>query len=392
MVDQVDAGNVDDGGVPLACVNQIAAGNDHGCAIKADRTAHCWGNNSNGEVGTGNEVGSLLAPTQLGSGFAEPLRGIAAGWEASCAITTAGKVFCWGHQDTLGTGSTVATGNPTANQVLTLDPFDVVEVSVGHRHACALTSAGGVHCWGNNPYGEVGKPAGENQLAPFEITSLSGVTDIDVAMASINTEGHSCAVDDLGIVSCWGRNSFGQLGVDPVTAATEVPSVVGALGAALRVATGETHTCAALVDKTVWCWGRNNYLQLGQDPITTETHIPQQVPGLSGIVDVDAGRFYTCALEENGQLHCWGRNNAQQLGRVTLEATEAIPGPVVTDAENTAVPVDDFVSFSTGNAHVCATRSNEFAWCWGDRGAGRLGDSAGTGNRFIQVVQNLACD
>jgi len=190
---------------------------------------------------------------------------------------------------------------------------------------------------------------------------------------------HTCGLRGDGLALCWGSNSNGQLG-DGTTTSEATPVVVIDLQGAVRVlAAGKQHTCAALDDGTVWCWGDNASGQLGSPASAfTETATPVQVPGLSGVSDVSAGDAFSCALDGNGAVWCWGDNMHGELGDGT-GTSSASPVQAVLSGSNTATDI------AAGRQHVCAVQSDGAVWCWGDNSSGQLGD--GTHNQSLTPVR-----
>jgi alpha-tubulin suppressor-like RCC1 family protein len=132
-----------------------------------------------------------------------PLNGVAqvvAGEQHTCALTNGGGVKCWGsgEQGQLGDGS--STDRLTPVEVIGLSS-GVQAISAGGSHTCALTDGGGVKCWGDNYYGQLGNGSGFNaRLTPVDVTGLtSGVQAISVG------NRHSCALTSGGGMKCWGR-------------------------------------------------------------------------------------------------------------------------------------------------------------------------------------------
>jgi alpha-tubulin suppressor-like RCC1 family protein len=82
---------------------------------------------------------------------------------------------------------------------------------------------------------------------------------------------------------------------------------VSPLPAAVGVAVSITHTCARTADSAVWCWGGNQFSELGVAPATDRHYVPTEVPGLRGVVELALGTFFSCARKDDGSVVCWGR-------------------------------------------------------------------------------------
>jgi alpha-tubulin suppressor-like RCC1 family protein len=281
----------------------------------------------------------------------------------TCAVLTYGGVECWGDNTygQLGDGSTTNRSTPVAVRGIT----NAVAVNGGMYHTCALLADHTVWCWGRNNNGQLGDGSTTTRTTPVQV-GLSSVDSISAGRL------HTCAVLSDHSVWCWGDNARGQLG-DNTTTDRHSPVRVRGVGgtgnlSATSVTAGMYHTCALLSGGTTACWGRNNYGQLG-DGTTTDRHTPVATSGLSGAVAVNAGMYHTCALLSNGTLACWGRNNRGQLGDGT---TTQRTSPVPVSGVATATQV------GAGMYHTCALLSNNTAACWGWNNNGQLGDGTTT--------------
>jgi uncharacterized protein (TIGR03437 family) len=222
-------------------VSTITGGSYFTCAATSSGAARCWGTALSGVLGAGNSVNGSFTPVPVvdPAGNA-PLSGVAAvsaGYENACALTNKGAVLCWGNDSAgqLGNGTDGSTGVNESNvpvEVLDLtgkSPLGgVVAVTGGLDDNCALTSAGAVLCWGLGHFGELGNNNGEPSKIPVQVSGLtSGVTEI------ASGYHHNCAVTSSGGMLCWGFNLKGQLGTGK-TAAELIPvAVVGVGGAGL---------------------------------------------------------------------------------------------------------------------------------------------------------------
>jgi alpha-tubulin suppressor-like RCC1 family protein len=200
----------------------LAVGGDHACALTSAGGATCWGRNVEGELGNGSTTDSSVpVPVNgLGSGVAS----ISAGYWTSCAVTSAGAALCWGlnGDGALGNNSTVSSSVPVGVWGL---GSGVAAISVGLDYACAVTSAGAARCWGANNEGELGNGSTTGSLAPVGVSTLSAGV---VAISAGND--HTCALLSGGGVQCWGDNPWGQLGNGTTTRSTVPVAVSGLTG------------------------------------------------------------------------------------------------------------------------------------------------------------------
>jgi hypothetical protein len=197
---------------------------------------------------------------------------------------------------------------------------------------------------------------------------------------------HACALLADGTARCWGFNGRGELG-DGTNTSRSTPELVVGLSDAVSLSSGFGHTCAVLRDGSVRCWGFNGASQLG-DGTTTNRNTPTAVSGLSGAISVSAsagsgsaGGFYTCALISDGSAKCWGDNGAGQLGDGT------------TSLRSTPVPVlglSGAVAISAGGNHACALLADGSARCWGSNSQGQLGDGTNTSHSTPVPVSGLS--
>jgi alpha-tubulin suppressor-like RCC1 family protein len=121
--------------------------------------------------------------------------------------------------------------------------------------------------------------------------------------------------------------------------------------------TGNDHTCVLRADGTVWCWGRNDFAQAGVADLTQEVLAPAMISALAGVVDLAAGGQHSCALRSNGEVVCWGNNEAGQLGAAASMAES--------DPVTVAGLPDTVVELALGSRHSCARTSDGKVWCWG---------------------------
>ena len=283
---------------------------------------------------------------------------ISTGTYHTCALTSGGGVKCWG-------GGNALSGSLESTPVdVTGLSSGVTEIASGSGHTCALTNVGGIKCWGWNAHGQLGDGTTVSKSTPVSVVGLgSGVTAISLGY------GHTCALTDSGGVKCWGKNWEGQLG-DGTTVRGEFKStpwdVIGLSSGVTAIATGGDHTCALIRSGGIKCWGRNYAGQLG-DGTEVDKGTPVSVVGLStGVTAIAAGGTHTCALTSSGGAKCWGRNAYGQLGDGTTLNRSTLVSVIGLSSGVTAIAV--------GGNHTCAMLINEVVKCWGYNYRGQLGD------------------
>ena len=278
----------------LSDVVQIAAGASHTCALKNDGSVFCWGLDDDGQLGD-DSTDSKLTPVQVlgvdATGVLSDIIQIAAGSSHTCALKNDGSVFCWGNNWAGELGDNTTTKRYTPVQVLGVDAVgtltDVGQVASGGAFSCALKNDGSVFCWGYNGAGELGDGSYVDKLTPVQVLGVDGVgTLTDVSQITTGWD-HACALKTDGSVNCWGYNPYGQLG-DNTTTNKNVPVQVldadgtGFLTGVNGIAAGMDYVCALKTDGSVFCWGYNNYGQLGDDT-TVQKLIPVQVLGVGAV-------------------------------------------------------------------------------------------------------------
>ena len=343
--------------------NRIAAGGLHSCAITSVGGVKCWGANGQGELGNGSSARNSATPVDV-VGLTSGVTAIAAGHSFySCALTSGGGVKCWGGNQygQLGNGSTALRSGPVDVSGLT---SGVIAIAAGSAHACALTTGGGVKCWGKNGFGALGNGTqSPTSLTPVDVVGLaSGVTALAAGA------GHTCALTSGGGVKCWGGNYSGELGNGGSPSISLSPvDVAGLTSGVTAIASYWQHTCALTSGGGVKCWGSNRSGQLGNGS-TTDSNTAVDVTGLtSGVTGIAAGFAETCAVTSPGGVKCWGDNHYGALGNGSTVSVSLTP----VDVSGLTSGVG---AIAAGQYHVCAVTSTGGVKCWGQDDNGQLGN------------------
>jgi alpha-tubulin suppressor-like RCC1 family protein len=352
-------------------VAQLASGGAHSCALTSGGGVVCWGWNIVGQLGNDSPFDSHV-PVPV-SGLSSGVAQVASGYAFSCAVTSSGGVYCWGnnHRGQLGDGSLTNRDVPVPVVGLA---SGVASVAAGSDHSCALLLDGSVQCWGGNATGQLGDGTSDDHTTPAPVPGLSSVAAIEAGSM------RSCAVTTAGDALCWGNNTRGQLGDGTTSDRWEPVPVVGLPSEVEQITTDLTHTCAVGASGSAWCWGSNDNGQLG-DGTTSERWEPVPVAGLpSEVEEITAGSSYTCAIDVSGSAWCWG---ARALGNGTAEWR--------TERRSVYGLSSGVVSIALGFRHTCALRSDGAVLCWGTNSSGQLGrGSTGPSSSLPLVVTALS--
>lgn len=271
------------------------------------------------------------------------------------------------------------------------------QVTAGFGHSCAIAFDNRVYCWGYNVNGQLGNNSYATSYIPV-LVNTDPVINRNFITTIAAGSAHTCAADSSGNAYCWGNNYKEQIGLDKSTTTAKNPTLVSGLSGVTQLTAGDYHTCAIVESGRVYCWGSNGYGQLGigatAAPDTcsdgygcTNTPMLVTISGNPIIKSIISGHGHTCALDTTGKVYCWGENNVDQLG---IASSDTCAG---TDCSKSPIHISVLdskgvvaLNSSSGNGNaVCAITSAGTAYCWGADGSGQLGDGATT-NRFASVT------
>lgn len=367
----------------LSATAVVTGGGFHSCRISTGGTVQCWGSNASGQLGDGTTT-SASRPVAV-SGLTGVVD-LAAGRDHTCALKSDQTVWCWGSNGSgqLGDGSTATRKTPVKTSI-----SGVTQIAAGAYHTCARKSDGTAWCWGYNYYGQLGDGTSTNRSVPVRVQSLTGVTQVATGGAQA-FEGFSCALKNDGSAWCWGYNNYGQLG-DGTYLTRKTPGRVVQQATWTSLTAGGSHACALDDAGNVWCWGDDRFSQLGDlvpftgdgDDWSIKTGpgtraTPGLVAGIADASTISAGRDHTCGVRIDGAVLCWGKNTYGQLGK-----GDQAEGDFATQVVLPGLAA----GVGLGQQHSCARSLNGTTWCWGANHSGQLGDGTTT-NRTTPVPVN----
>jgi alpha-tubulin suppressor-like RCC1 family protein len=247
---------------------------------------------------------------------------------------------------------------------------DPTQLAGGYLHFCALLQDGSVYCWGFNEGGEVGDGTKTIRTKPVKVTLKT--LAIQLAAGGLYwlpyDSVHSCALLSNHSVACWGSNHFGELGQGDTIAHTG-PVAIPALGSEIAQISGHgAHVCAVDDAGNLFCWGFNDAGQvgIGSNSLLVVASPTQVISG--GVSTVSAGGHHTCVIKTDKKLYCWGWNAYGQLGDGTTSSTFS-PGAPVPGL------FGDVLEVAATRRSTCA-HTTVGVYCWGWNGGGEVGNGS----------------
>ena len=374
-----------------SAVTTIAAGHNFVCAALQDGGAVCWGANNRGQLGDGTTTTTNQLVTV---GFlTDKVKELGCGGSQGhcCALLESGSLKCWGANNAGSLGDGTVVDRPTPVTVYGITGA-IKSLGIGHEHSCVLLEIGEVMCWGNNAAGQVGNGGTTHRLTPMTVPGISNATSVNCG------QFHTCVSLQDGTVKCWGSGRYGQIGeVITDEGYRSTPEMVPGISTATRVFAGVLHSCALLSDRSMLCFGKNYFAQLGNgvwghpesiaDPQVVGSP-PLLLPSAWNLRSIfgsqvqlyAGGHLHACAVTDVGVLVCWGENTQGQVGDGTIEGDPGITGnarrlnptPVVGIAPNFVMQVE------AGGYHTCVLLKTNDVLCWGANWEGQVGNGGTT--------------
>ena len=348
-----------------------------GAPLAADNTAATLsqaGASFRMRVGVENKEDLMLAKHIIG------------GFGYVCAVALDGRVYCWGSNSNgkIGSGNTSSALVPSAVKIsgaLVGKVIKQIEPSSAGNHSCVIASDDKAYCWGYNGFGQLGNNNTVNSLTPVAVDTagvLASKTIKQIASGGIS----SCVIASDDKAYCWGSNNFGQLGNGNLkNSSTPTPvSTTGVLAGKTikQITAGNSYFCVIASDDKAYCWGGGRRGALGNGStlsLVISTPTPVSTTGvLAGktIKQITAGTEFTCAIASDDRAYCWGGNSSGQLGNNST-INSGVPVAVNTSGVLAGKTIKQI---SAGSSHTCAIASDDKAYCWGSNSSGELGNNS----------------
>ncbi|MBL8680678.1 MAG: hypothetical protein JNK05_15980 [Myxococcales bacterium] len=355
----------------LSGVQQIAVGYAHACAVDSAGAVRCWGQCNDWQCGIAATGVEATAVLVPAFSGTDRVVELAAGTRNTCARTESGAVYCWGAL----AANTLATRVAGSGAVPPMR-----SIAAGGVNVCGTSAAGEVYCWGPNAQSIVNQTSvGEGTYVPPE-----RIVDTPASLDHLAVGGNTaCGIDARGAVYCWGSNEWTQLGIArPVSAS--VPRMVGGLAGVTRIAAGARHTCAQN-PAGIHCWGSNETLAVGRG--TGGASTPTLIVGLPATAQLaGGGDRHQCAID-GGRAHCWGI--AAFLSRGRADGAPLFTPVVTLTTASPETPLEAITAIGAADRTLCARTASGGVYCTGLNQFGTIGDGTRTSRSFMTAVAGL---
>lgn len=352
-------------------ITKLSTGGNHSLALAADGTVWAMGDNSFGQLGTGDTTAHARPVKVVGLPSGTPAMDVAAGRNHSLVLLADGTVWAFGANTygQLGTSSGMdATPHPTPTQVTTLT--GIAGISAGASDSSLARKNSGLWTWGQNDAGQLG--LGDKTARNVPVQAVNAPSSPYVKGGVMGRDHTLCLMSD-GKAYGFGDNSHGQLGTGNTTALTTKSSVVVGMSGVKQMAVGDNFSLILKTDGLVYGFGSNSLGQLGTGDATgADQTQPVLIPGLSNVENIEAGDSVALVRKSDGTVLAFGDNTAGQLGQGTTGGFSRVPVQVSGPGA--------IVWLAAGGASGLAPSLAGDVWVVGDNSYGQLG----TGNTTAQ--------
>jgi alpha-tubulin suppressor-like RCC1 family protein len=275
------------------------------CGITTTGAMYCWGSDYFGQLGDGDSTYHLTPVPVAG---AHVFTSHSAGLLHTCGVAAGGAGYCWGNNvmGQLGSGDTVSSPTPVA----VAGGLTFTVISSNGYHTCGVTASHAAYCWGWNRTNALGD-SGTEAVSTTPVPVSGGLA---FAAVSVGRNG-TCGVTTTAAVYCWGPAYFGAL------------MQIGNTLSFATVSSGRYHSCAVTTGGVGYCWGGNQFGQRGDSGAVVSGNTPVRVAGGLTFTALSAGIMHSCGVTPSGAAYCWGNNDYGQLGNGSNTSTTG-PAPV----------------------------------------------------------------
>lgn len=359
----------------------------HSCAIKKDGTVWCWGLDDYGQLGNGATTTTTQSTPVKVDTINDAVQ-ITVGTSFSCALRKSGSVWCWGSNSYGKFGN----GNDTNSSVPVKGPSyeDFNFIAAGGNTACGIRQNGEAWCWGRGSEGQLGNNTVATSFSPVKVSNISNFASLEIY------ETAACGVAKDGKGYCWGNEIGGAFGNGATSTQQNVPSQILNITDFVKLSMHTNFACGLRANGQIWCWGQDTNGRLGNGPGTTSSDVPMRVINIDDFIDVDTGSIFACGIRKGGSVWCWGDDTNGKLGNgPSITASQESPYPVTganflkMALDTRAIAITDTTPIKTaplataqhriagGVNSRCAIKTDGILYCWGSDLEGQLGNGSG---------------
>ena len=288
------------------------------------------------------------------------------------------KIYCWGYNcyQQLGLGDIISRNKPVEFKIEG-NSSRIKQIICGESHTFAICENNKVYCCGDNNFGQLGLGHRNDRKNPIEFKIENNSSPIKQIICG---SAYAFAICENNQIYCWGENYLGQFGLGYTTSIEFKISefkIERNASPIKRIICGSDHIFAICENNKIYCWGYNGVGQLGLgDNITKNKPVEFKIEGnSSSIKEIICGGNYTFAICENTKIYCWGDNEYKQLG---LGDDKTRKTPVEFKIEENSSPIKKIIC---GSNHTFAIYKNNKIYCWGNNYFGQLGLSDNDNDR-----------
>jgi alpha-tubulin suppressor-like RCC1 family protein len=293
------------GAVKTFC--KVSVGGFHSLAIDKNGRLWAWGNNSNGQLGTNTSANSALTPVSV-LGAIKTFCHIAGGNSQSIAIDKNGQAWGWGFNGSGQTGDGSATDRLTPVSVAG-QKKTFCKIASGNGVTLSIDNYGRLWAWGFNGNAQIGDGSTIPKRTPTRVCNTRTFCEVTGA----NT--HVLAIEKNGQVWAWGTNTSGQLANNYIASVLTPVSVAGAVKTFCQINAQVTHSVALDKNGKIWTWGRNDSGQLGIGSTIDYVNTPMSLYGNKTFCKINNKLgTHSAAIDYQGKVWSWGLNANNQLG------------------------------------------------------------------------------
>nr|MBP9743488.1 hypothetical protein [Burkholderiales bacterium] len=325
---------------------------------------------------------------------------IQSGLNSFCGLDTNGTIYCWGNNGSgqVGNGTYKNESHPTAVS----NPNNIIFKSlIGFNYNfCATDENNNLYCWGSGNSGQNGNGNSKNESAPSKVQlPIDSTTHTPITFTSVAIGGNSiCGIGSNKHVYCWGNNQYGQIG-DGTNTNASIPTQIVMADSTAESETftqvdinyySNGSTCAVASSGNLYCWGGGVHGALGNGTTSnvnkaTLVTMPANGDKFKSIIGMGNGN---CALTTTNTAYCWGYNNSGEGGNGISYSDFLVPTAVLMPTSESGES-ETFATMTTSVNTACAISTLGTAYCWGYGWTGQRGDGA-TSNLNVPVKSQLA--